>query len=404
MLGDANSTCAHRPKPVVFIPTSEAGKPLQGIKRILRTLQVYLMADTSYNSQAVDEVAAQHANAECVIHYGYASFSPVSRLPAFFVLPKEDLDCASAAAKVEEQLQSSQASCSASTVLVLHHQGYDHLQAELESCLSNKIGTRVEPPPQLVFARIPTRQLDPSAMSGRAPGPSDSSSTAATAAAAGEESGSKQCMQDSCICAGIQAVNIGAPSTQIEAPGGEGGCRAGRNNSSSQRCQAVRLEDKGNGIGGSCSDQSCCSSGPSQPAVAGCGAAAASCRDQGAKTSCTAGNCPNNSSNISATDEGATAACCEAGLCWRLPAGVTLDTCLLLWLGPLDSPTLTQLQLTHNSHNWAMFDPASGVFQTGLSPEMSRLLKRRYFLVEKAREASIVGLLVSGIQPFLLNL
>jgi diphthamide biosynthesis protein 2 len=48
---------------------------------------VYLLADTTFNSLAVDEVAAEHVRADCVIHYGHASLSPVAKIPAYFVLP-----------------------------------------------------------------------------------------------------------------------------------------------------------------------------------------------------------------------------------------------------------------------------------------------------------------------------
>ena len=54
--------------------------------------QVYLLADTTFNSLAVDEVAAEHINAECVVHYGYASLSPVSKLPTYFVFPSKAVD------------------------------------------------------------------------------------------------------------------------------------------------------------------------------------------------------------------------------------------------------------------------------------------------------------------------
>ena len=37
---------------------------------------LYVMADTTYGSCCVDEVAALHINADCVIHYGQTCFSP----------------------------------------------------------------------------------------------------------------------------------------------------------------------------------------------------------------------------------------------------------------------------------------------------------------------------------------
>ena len=102
-------------------------------------LQAYVMADTTYNSLGVDEVAAQHASAQCVvslrmqqhcmhatlsrhahgfgdtgrqsgtswehtaqIHYGRASLSPLSTLPAYFVFTQAPLDSCRAAQHVVE--------------------------------------------------------------------------------------------------------------------------------------------------------------------------------------------------------------------------------------------------------------------------------------------------------------
>lgn len=70
---------------------------------------------------------------------------------------------------------------------------------------------------------------------------------------------------------------------------------------------------------------------------------------------------------------------------------------LMLWVGPPSGPALTCLQLCHSSARWAAFDPAYGSRIEGLSPEVGRLLKRRYYLVEKAKQAQIVGLLVGTL-------
>lgn len=45
----------------------------------------YILADTSYGSCCVDEVAAQHVNADAIIHYGEACLSPyVTAISLFF--------------------------------------------------------------------------------------------------------------------------------------------------------------------------------------------------------------------------------------------------------------------------------------------------------------------------------
>ncbi|KAH8813721.1 putative diphthamide synthesis protein-domain-containing protein [Flagelloscypha sp. PMI_526] len=54
--------------------------------------ELYVLADTSYGSCCVDEVAAQHVDADAMIHYGHACLSQQSRLPVIYVFPKQDLD------------------------------------------------------------------------------------------------------------------------------------------------------------------------------------------------------------------------------------------------------------------------------------------------------------------------
>eukprot|EP00878_Enallax_costatus_P018217 GHUV01019170.1.p1 GENE.GHUV01019170.1~~GHUV01019170.1.p1 ORF type:complete len:290 (+),score=85.29 GHUV01019170.1:1008-1877(+) len=69
----------------------------------------------------------------------------------------------------------------------------------------------------------------------------------------------------------------------------------------------------------------------------------------------------------------------------------------MVWLGPAESPALTHLQLTHSTHPWVMLDPLQQTVHHGLAPGLDRLLKRRYYLVERARSATMVGLLVGTL-------
>lgn len=51
---------------------------------------IYILADTTYNALSVDEVASEHVNADCIVHYGRASLSKTTgRIPVYYVLPKE---------------------------------------------------------------------------------------------------------------------------------------------------------------------------------------------------------------------------------------------------------------------------------------------------------------------------
>ncbi|CAG8439097.1 1100_t:CDS:10 [Acaulospora morrowiae] len=54
--------------------------------------KIFILADTSYGSCCVDEVAAQHVDAECIVHYGHSCLSPTSRLPVLYVFGKRSVD------------------------------------------------------------------------------------------------------------------------------------------------------------------------------------------------------------------------------------------------------------------------------------------------------------------------
>jgi diphthamide biosynthesis protein 2 len=102
-----------------------------------------------------------------------------------------------------------------------------------------------------------------------------------------------------------------------------------------------------------------------------------------------------------------------AGYQWRLPLGVQPQDCGLAWVGAPDAPALLQLQLTHSTSPWAVLDPAllppphqagsdgsasmAAALREGLPPEVSRALRRRYYLVQRAREARVVGILVGTL-------
>ena len=105
------------------------------------------------------------------------------------------------------------------------------------------------------------------------------------------------------------------------------------------------------------------------------------------------------------------------GLTWRAPgAGSSSDggaedatkPAVIVWLGAGDGgAALTHLQLTHSAARWLRLDPTSAGdgagggdgyrLEHGLVPGLDRLLRRRYFLVEKAKEAGIIGLLVGTL-------
>ena len=53
--------------------------------------KLYILADSSYGACCVDEIAAEHVNADAVIHYGRACLSPTARIPVIHIFTKQRL-------------------------------------------------------------------------------------------------------------------------------------------------------------------------------------------------------------------------------------------------------------------------------------------------------------------------
>lgn len=54
-------------------------------------VKLYILADTSYGSCCVDEIAAEHVDADVVVHYGRACLSPTARLPVIYIFTIQPL-------------------------------------------------------------------------------------------------------------------------------------------------------------------------------------------------------------------------------------------------------------------------------------------------------------------------
>lgn len=65
--------------------------------------KIYILADTSYSACCADEIAAEHVNADVVVHYGRSCLSPTSRLPVIYVFTHHNLDHGETLAAFEKQ-------------------------------------------------------------------------------------------------------------------------------------------------------------------------------------------------------------------------------------------------------------------------------------------------------------
>ncbi|KAI8344718.1 diphthamide biosynthesis protein 2 [Chlamydoabsidia padenii] len=80
---------------------ADATAVAQLLKSSHPTAQYFILADTSYGSCCVDEVAAQHIDAQVIIHYGHSCLSPTSHLPVLYVFGQQELDLDNAIAQFE---------------------------------------------------------------------------------------------------------------------------------------------------------------------------------------------------------------------------------------------------------------------------------------------------------------
>ncbi|KAI2622355.1 diphthamide biosynthesis protein [Hypoxylon sp. NC1633] len=72
-------------------------------KEVEQRRRLYILADTSYSACCVDEIAAEHADADGVVHYGRACLSPTSRLPVLHIFTRQKLDYNAVAVEIEKQ-------------------------------------------------------------------------------------------------------------------------------------------------------------------------------------------------------------------------------------------------------------------------------------------------------------
>ncbi|KAG6664558.1 2-(3-amino-3-carboxypropyl)histidine synthase subunit 2 isoform X1 [Carya illinoinensis] len=82
-------------------------------------------------------------------------------------------------------------------------------------------------------------------------------------------------------------------------------------------------------------------------------------------------------------------------LIWTLPEGHRMEDYLLFWIGS-DNPEFATVVLTFNGCDIVRYNPKENRLVTDVS-QQKRILKRRYYLVEKAKDANIVGILVGTL-------
>ncbi|KAM8930108.1 2-(3-amino-3-carboxypropyl)histidine synthase subunit 2 [Pelodytes ibericus] len=104
--------------------------------------KTYILGDTSYGSCCVDEVAAEHVQADALVHYGRSCLSPCVRLPVLYVFGRQAVDvrlCADAFRKLFPDGDT--------PVVIVSDVVYHHVIAQLEALLASSY-------PRVVFSGL----------------------------------------------------------------------------------------------------------------------------------------------------------------------------------------------------------------------------------------------------------
>ncbi|KAN0064540.1 Diphthamide biosynthesis protein 2 [Thecaphora frezii] len=314
----------------------------------------YILADTSYGSCCVDEVAAQHVDADLVVHYGHACLSPTARLPVIYVFTKQPVDVDEAAKSLSDAAHSTffdsgnaNSSAGPSALVFTYDVAWAHAAEGVYAGLASKLKEKgVEVP--VVMTEIDTRRNYEDKLANVARGNEELSI---------QDAGESCCRRSGdpaqAACCSSAAAQDGAPP-----PSNSACCSSG---------------------GGSGGGPACLSS--SQPSSA---------------------NRPPPPASQPSVEEQRRESPLGPSRSLHLPEGVPLSACAFAYLGP-ESLSLTNLLLLLGpSKPFLSYNPLTGTSRTETG-RTNRLLMKRYTHVLKARDASVVGLLVGtlGVHSYL---
>jgi diphthamide biosynthesis protein 2 len=118
--------------------------------------RIYVLADTSYSACCVDEIAAEHADADVVVHYGRTCLSPTSRLPVIYVYTSHVLDHGAVIREFEKGFPDKEAKVVVMADVTYHDHVKPIVQALGDKGYTSVVGTEVVRDPA---GAIPNRRV-----------------------------------------------------------------------------------------------------------------------------------------------------------------------------------------------------------------------------------------------------
>ncbi|CEG39491.1 diphthamide biosynthesis protein 2 [Plasmopara halstedii] len=133
--------------------------------------RIFVLGDTSYGSCCVDEVAAQHLEADCIVHYGRTCLSATTKIPVVYVFGNAVIDVNDCVQQLCDHIAQIDAT---KTLVLLYEARYHHASSNIFNSLKEKFVER-----KLVIGFMKTF-YDPTAVQNAAPKSSESSSLVLT--------------------------------------------------------------------------------------------------------------------------------------------------------------------------------------------------------------------------------
>ncbi|KAF9146857.1 Diphthamide biosynthesis protein 2 [Mortierella sp. GBA39] len=287
---------------------------------------VFILADTSYGSCCVDEVAAQHISADAIIHYGRSCQSPTSRLPVIYVFGKQPVDVQDCATVFDGFF----AKDKAQKVILMYDVIYAHC---VESLLSTLEGEKSYT--NIVKSRVETES------------------------------------------------NLGYVLSSQDVPKAAGGC-------CQKKSESLCCGNK-QGCSTESSSSSCCQSGEKSgdltcsSSTGGCAKATSTMQQGGAVSTgtTTTEETPGNNKRR------------RFGRTYNLPEGDSIEDYTIFYIGD-ESPTLSNIMMTHSRCDTYSYNPEKKQGRLE-SAQVNKALMRRYFLVQKAKDADVIGIAIGTL-------
>ncbi|CAE7228598.1 unnamed protein product [Rhizoctonia solani] len=143
----------------VSVPIYNRLKQLLGDGR-----NAYVLADTTYGSCCVDEVAAAHIDADVVVHYGHACLSPTSRLPVIYVFGKRPIDIQDCVNQLSLFVRTQLAGTGPKSLIIKSDVSYAYSVGGVQEAFQKEF-----PDVEIVAPEVPTRYIPPPSASIVAP-------------------------------------------------------------------------------------------------------------------------------------------------------------------------------------------------------------------------------------------